>query len=127
MGLNNAQLASACKVKPPTSFNWASGKTKSIKGVPLLLAAKALGVTPEWLSSGLGRKFPEDAQHQSHSVKEPQLAYLPDPKPDKMTAELLSLFGQLDLEGKTEFLLFLRGFVAGRRPHTVGNASAMAG
>lgn len=54
MGLNNAQLAAACGVKPPTSFNWASGKTQSIKGEPLLRAAKALGVTPDWLATGLG-------------------------------------------------------------------------
>lgn len=59
MGLNNAQLAAACKVKPPTSFNWASGKTKNIKGEPLLLAAKTLGVTPEWLATGTGQKFPK--------------------------------------------------------------------
>lgn len=57
MGLINAQLATACNVKPPTSYNWSSGKTKNIKGAPLLLAAKALGVNPEWLASGKGPKF----------------------------------------------------------------------
>ena len=56
-GLTNAQLASAAGVKQPTSFNWGSGKTKNIKGEPLLLAAKALGVTPEWLSTGKGPKL----------------------------------------------------------------------
>jgi len=61
MGLTNAQLALACKVSQPTTFNWASGKTKNIKGAPLLLAAKALGVTPEWLSTGKGQKFPANA------------------------------------------------------------------
>lgn len=56
-GLNNAQLAAAAGVKQPTSFNWGSGKTKNIKGEPLLLAARALGVTPEWLSTGKGQKL----------------------------------------------------------------------
>ena len=56
-GLSNAQLATASGVKPPTSFNWGSGKTKNIKGEPLLLAARALGVTPEWLSTGKGEKL----------------------------------------------------------------------
>ncbi len=59
VGLKNADLARACKVRTPTSFNWGSGKTKNIKGEPLLLAAKALGVTPEWLATGKGAMFPE--------------------------------------------------------------------
>lgn len=52
---------------------------------------------------------------------------LPATKPDKMTAELLDLFSQLDPESKSEYLIYLRGFVAGRRPHQVGTAPAMAG
>lgn len=60
-GLNNAQLAAAAGVKQPTSFNWGSGKTQKIKGEPLLLAARALGVTPEWLSTGKGPKLRDRA------------------------------------------------------------------
>lgn len=52
MGLTNAQLAKAAHVKQPTAFNWGSGKTKNIKGEPLLRAAQALGVTPIWLATG---------------------------------------------------------------------------
>lgn len=125
MDLSNAQLAVACKVKPPTSFNWASGKTKNIKGVPLLLAAKALGVTPEWLSTGVGDKYPK--QSTSTKVQEATVEYLPQPKLDDLSTELLALFSQLDATGKNEYLVFLRGFVAGRRPHHLGKASAMAG
>ena len=54
--LTNAQLAAACNVKPPTAFNWASGKTLNIKGEPLLLAAKVFNVRPEWLATGVGPK-----------------------------------------------------------------------
>lgn len=127
MKLTNIELANACKVKPPTSFNWASGKTKNIKGAPLLLAAKALGVTPEWLANGIGPKLSDQGRPIQSSVQEPAVTYLPERQPDPLTTELLKLFSQLDAQSKMEYLMHLRGFVAGRRPHQDGNASGMAG
>lgn len=124
-GVNNEQLAAACKVKAPTSFHWASGKTKKIKAEPLLLAARLFGVTPDWLATGKGPKFIEGTQ--APSARETTVQYLPESKPDKLTEELIYLFGQLDSDGKQEYLIYLRGFVAGRRPHKDGPASAMAG
>mgnify|MGYP003343267098 CR=1 FL=1 len=129
-GLTNAQLAAACRVKPPTSFNWASGKTKNIKGEPLLLAAKALGVTPEWLATGLGTMTPESgtAATSHHIVAaEPTVTYLPEKRADALTVELLELFSSLDEASKREWLSNLRGFVAGRRPHSHGATPALAG
>jgi hypothetical protein len=67
VGIKNAELAALSGVKPPTSFNWGSGKTKSIKGAPLLQAARALGVTPDWLATGLGEKFPPGSSGRSTS------------------------------------------------------------
>lgn len=125
VGVNNEQLAVACKVKAPTSFHWASGKTKKIKAEPLLLAARLFGVTPDWLATGKGPKFVEGTQ--APSVRDNAVQYLPESKPDKLTEELIYLFGQLDTDGKQEYLIYLRGFVAGRRPHKDGPASAMAG
>lgn len=125
MGLNNAQLAAACKVKPPTSFNWASGKTKAIKGEPLLKAAKALGVTPDWLATGKGKAIYDDSAPAA-SERSP-LAYLPDPPRDKNETELLALFHLLDDDGKKELLAYTKGFVMGRRPHQDGQALQMAG
>lgn len=125
VGVNNEQLAAACKVKAPTSFHWASGKTKKIKAEPLLLAAKLFGVTPDWLATGKGQKFIDGAQ--TPSVKEKTVQYLPEPKQDKLTSELIYLFGQLDHSGKQEYLVYLRGFVAGRSPHAHGPASKLAG
>lgn len=55
IGLNNAELVSACAVKSPTSYNWTHGKTESIKSEPFHRAAKALGVKPEWLATGKGQ------------------------------------------------------------------------
>lgn len=124
MKITNAQLAEACKVKPPTSFNWGSGKTKNIKGAPLLLAAKALGVTPEWLATGIGDKFPNSGVNE---VREETVYHLLQPKQDKLATELLELFGQLDSSGKMELMGYVRGFVSGRRPHRVGKAPSVAG
>ncbi len=124
VGVNNEQLAAACKVKAPTSFNWASGKTKKIKAEPLLLAAKLFGVTPDWLATGQGPKFIEGTQ--TLSIREKTVEYLPQPKPDKLTTELIYLFGQLDRAGKQEYLVYLRGFVAGRSPHKDGQALSVA-
>ena len=127
MGINNAQLAAACNVKPPTSFNWASGKTKNIKGEPLLLAAKALGVTPEWLATGHGPMFEIAGGASTHIAAEPSVTYLPEKKNDPLTQELLELFAMLDAHSKREWLANLKGFVAGRRPHSHGATPAVAG
>ena len=109
--INNEQLSVACGVKPPTSFHWASGKTKKIKAEPLLKAARLFGVTPEWLASGSQPKYPPDGAQTVAKEPEAQYSYLQ--KPDKLTVELLHLFGQLDKPHKHEYLGQLRGFVAG--------------
>ena len=127
IGVNNEQLAIACGVKAPTSFHWASGKTKQIKAKPLLLAAKLFGVTPEWLSTGKEPKYPPGAFGQ-HEVREPVGVFaMPPPKADPMAQELLELFSKLDKPGKAECLGYVRGFVMGRSPHAHGPASAVAG
>ena len=127
MELTNIELANACKVKPPTSFNWASGKTKNIKGAPLLLAAKALGVTPEWLANGIGPKLADQGRQVQSSVHEPVVAYLPERQTDPFTTELLKLFCQLDAPSKMEYLVHLRGFAECRRPHQGVNATGVGG
>lgn len=125
LSLSNAQLAKACGVKAPTSFNWASGKTKNIKGEPLLRAAKTLQVSPEWLATGRGIKFLEGPNQLSNPLD--RVSFLPDLQLDRMTLELIELFGQLDAESKREYLMHLQGFVAGRRPLEIGRNPAMAG
>lgn len=127
LSLNNARLAAACGVKPPTAFNWHSGRTKSIQGEPLLRAAKALGVTPEWLATGKGQKFIADPQPVRAGESAP-VTYLPQgPRQDALTTELLNLFNQLDDPSKRECLTLVRGFIAGRGPSQVGGAPAVAG
>lgn len=99
VGINNAQLAAACKVKPPTSFNWASGKTKNIKGEPLLLAAKALGVTPEWLSTGKGPM--EIRGYDYKSIEHAGTPCLTQPTSIKQALDALeSALTNLDMTGR---------------------------
>ncbi|BBR53493.1 LexA family protein [Pseudomonas putida] len=52
--ISQAALARACGIKPPSVNDWLSGKTKTIEGQNLLLAAEFLGVAPKWLATGRG-------------------------------------------------------------------------
>ena len=66
-GISQADLARACKVKPPSVHGWLSGKAKFLRGENLLLAAAALGVNQQWLATGEGPMLP-GAEHQvTHS------------------------------------------------------------
>ena len=123
-------LASACSVKPPSVSDWLSGKSKTMEGGNLLAAAEFLRVRAKWLADGIGPMRGEatsPASTSRNTVQEPTVAFLLEPKPDRMDQELLELFSQLDPESRREYLMHLRGFVAGRRPHELGNALAMAG
>ncbi|AVH36992.1 phage repressor protein [Pseudomonas monteilii] len=52
--VSQAALARACGITPPSVNDWISGKTKTIEGQNLLLAAEFLGVAPKWLATGRG-------------------------------------------------------------------------
>lgn len=121
-GLTNAQLAIACDVKQPTSFNWGSGKTKHIKGKPLLLAAKALGVTPEWLDSGNPPKFPEEAQRHTGMKEERP----PFPNYDPWTLEAIGLLHKLNEADRRSAVICLRTFVQQLGPPGLGQGVPLA-
>jgi transcriptional regulator with XRE-family HTH domain len=117
LGITNAQLAAACKVKPPTSFNWGSGKTKSIKGEPLLLAAKTLGVTPEWLATGKG---PMDRLNKSsqHLVEEVSVGFNYAKYSIEQSLDALeSALTMLDMNGRERIAPLFESFA--RSPGTV--------
>ncbi|MEE5088411.1 S24 family peptidase [Pseudomonas alliivorans] len=59
--VSQAALARACGVTAPSVNDWVSGKTKTIEGQNLLLAADFLGVVPLWLATGKGRMRKTDA------------------------------------------------------------------
>lgn len=121
-------LAGACQVSTASVSDWLSGKSKTMEGSNLVAAAEFLHVSPKWLATGVGLKF-ASGPVTDHRVSDngPEVTYLERRRPDKQTDELLTLFGQLDAAGKRELLHFVRGFVAGRRPHGDGTASAIAG
>ena len=75
---SQAALARACGVKPPSVHDWLSGETKTIEGQNLLRAAKFLGVSPEWLTTGKGPKHPGDvaAIEQAPTLTPKQQAWL---------------------------------------------------
>lgn len=53
-GVSQIALARACGVKPPSVHGWMNGKAKFLRGENLLLAARALGVSQDWLATGKG-------------------------------------------------------------------------
>lgn len=52
--ISQAALARACGIRAPSVNDWISGKTKTIEGQNLLLAAEYLKVSPMWLATGRG-------------------------------------------------------------------------
>jgi len=59
--ISQVDLARACNVKPPSVHGWLTGKAKFLRGENLLLAARALGVSQEWLATGAGDMHGVDA------------------------------------------------------------------
>ena len=78
---------------------WESGETKSLDAAYLFSAARMLGVSPEWLATGNGSKFPTATQSS-----------LPDitlSSPEARRKKLLEIFDALP----TRTQLFLLGFL----------------
>lgn len=125
--VSGRDLAAACNVAPPSVSDWRSGKSKTIEGSNLVAAAEKLNVRVKWLADGVGPMRPDNHMSPELRANESTVAHIPERKMDKLTEELIYLFGQLDTRSKSEYLANLRGFVAGRRPHTIGKASSLAG
>lgn len=117
-------LAAACGVKPPSVSDWLNGETRTMEASNLIAASEFLKVRPKWLADGVGHMRDDG---QKHNAKEPEIAYLPPKKTDKLSSRLLELFDQLDTPSKKELISMIEFYVAGRRPHRDGNASAVAG
>lgn len=105
--LSNKELATAAGVKPPTAHNWGSGKTKAIKGEPLLRAAAALGVNPHWLATGRGPKYPEAGKvEQVLREDHAPYGYLADP----WIVEAVKILTHMSPEDRRAAVLNLRVF-----------------
>lgn len=124
----HAELARALNVSEQVITNWAK------RGISVEGALAAQFVFQKDANFILGKishpmLLPRAQVEQESSawlVREPNVAYFPEPNAEPLTTELLELFGKLDSEGKKEWLADLRGFVRGRRPHEVGDAPKVA-
>lgn len=93
-GISQADLARACKVKPPSVHGWLSGKAKFLRGENLLLAAAALGVNQQWLATGEGPMLPETGGN-SLAVRAASLAPTPAPGAPAISVPLLANAGSM--------------------------------
>lgn len=66
--VSQAALARACGIRAPSVNDWLSGKTKTIEGQNLLLAADFLKVMPMWLATGRG-PMRKDSGAEDHSAR----------------------------------------------------------
>jgi len=67
-GMKQADLVRAAKVSRAAVSGWVNGNTKSIQAVYLFPVARALGVNPEWLSTGKGDKCPANVVQQTQGA-----------------------------------------------------------
>ena len=93
-GISQADLARACKVKPPSVHGWLSGKAKFLRGENLLLAATALGVNQQWLATGEGPMLPGSGG-PSLAISAASLAPTPAPGAPAISVPLLANAGSM--------------------------------
>ena len=75
-GGTQANLARHCKVKPSSVSEWFNGRSKSMGGSQLLLAAEYLDVNAKWLIDGIGLMKPSSTPANSHKVMEEVSVYV---------------------------------------------------
>lgn len=102
-----ADLARACRVKPPSVSAWLSGDTKEIKAVPLLDAAEFLRVSPRWLAEGIGPMRPV-----GHHAAEPPARYESWPFSSVSRSEFYQLPRSVQLKIDEQAGLFFRDWHA---------------
>lgn len=137
-GWSGEKLALRVGYKTQSGISNLEARATGSGGNKIGAIAQALSVSLDWLMNGPDSEnvpflAPSLLQHldaaYTTTVKEPELSLykLPEARQDRVTEDLLRLWSQLDAEGKAHALSLLQGFVAGRRPHADGSASAMAG
>lgn len=124
--IGQSAVARSLNVSPQRVKNWES---RGISEQGARLAQSVFGCNANALMTppGLDGKYPIHTPTPPLSVNERRVEYISAPQSDPLTTELLALFKQLDDASKQEYIAFLKGFVAGRRPHEVGQASSLAG
>ena len=121
LGLTQGQVAKISGLRQPDISKIELGLIKET--TKILGLARALQCDPEWLSNEIHSKAPESVVPRAET---PGVHYLPDRAVNTLDDRLLSLFSELDTPAKKDLLNYVEGYVAGRRPHTLGTASAVA-
>lgn len=65
--LNKTDLWKGCGLSSGAITHWFNGETHTLKGENLLKASKILGVNPNWLATGLGKKEILSNNNSAHS------------------------------------------------------------
>lgn len=128
-----AELAKRAGYKTQSGISNLENRSTGTGGNKVAHIAKVLGVSIEWImNDGDPEKIawvssPGDVCDPSPQANEPLAVYQINTVEDVRTQRLLAFWSELDPAGKDELLGRVEFFVAGRRPHTDGNALQMAG
>lgn len=108
-GVSQAELARACKVKPPSVNGWLSGKSKFLRGENLLAAARALRVSQDWLATGRGEMCNDAAP------VEPGDEFVPVERVNIKISAGISGFRVEHIDGNGPPVFFRRDWIESRR------------
>jgi hypothetical protein len=67
--LSQAEIARACRVKPPSVTDWLNGNTKILRSGTAKFAAELFGCDQNWLALGIGVPNWTNDQHPSEGAK----------------------------------------------------------
>lgn len=132
-GLSQAELAAAVGCSQSTIGNIESGYRKTMRDITA--AARALNVSAEWLSEGIG-PGPNDAYTTAEQGTPPTVLHINEhghglptipPHDDPWAAEILRIMATLDVAQKQAVVARVREFVGYLGPPYVGQALQVAG
>jgi transcriptional regulator with XRE-family HTH domain len=131
-GWSGAELAKRAGYKTQSGISNLENRSTGSGGHKVAHIAKVLGVPLEWIISGPdSENVPLYALNDEPKVaikaESPVGVYKVTPAEDPRTVRLLTLWGQLDDNGKADLLERIEFFAAGRRPHQDGQALSVAG
>lgn len=109
--VSQAELARACKVKPPSVNGWLSGKSRFLRGENLLSAARALRVSQDWLATGKGIKKPPDNSGGQPSPVEPGDEFVPVERVNIRISAGISGFRVEHIDGNGPPVFFRRDWI----------------
>jgi len=95
--VTQAALARACGIRAPSVNDWISGKTQTIEGQNLLIAADFLGVLPMWLATGKGQMRKDGHREDKPGSMESNVVLI-DSRRNSKDSSFITI-PQLDVEG----------------------------